>query len=103
MIRMCNECLRVISSSNGHHPNCPEAEHAPEQTFTMWAMRGHMTDVGRAIEEKIVREKPMRAAAKAWGFNADTVIEDGEAYITNEHGIIVGGCYVNESEVWDCE
>ena len=27
----------------------------------------------------------------------------GEADITNEYGIVIGGCYVNESEVCDYE
>lgn len=92
MIRMCNECLRV----NAHHPNCPEAEDAPEQTFTLWL-------TGRPMDDWLSSEGEMRTAAKLWGFNPSTVIEDGEADITNEYGLVIGGCYVNESEVCDYE
>jgi hypothetical protein len=41
----------------------------------------------------------MRTAAKLWGFSPSTVIEDGEADITNEYGIVIGGCYVNEGGI----
>lgn len=92
MIRMCSECLRV----NAHHPHCSEAEDAPEQTFTLWL-------TGRPMDDWLSSEAEMRTAAKLWGFNPSTVIEDGEADIMNECGIVIGGCYVNESEVCDYE
>lgn len=53
---LCTECLTL----NGHHPNCPNAEDAPEPTFTVWV-------VGRAVDDRIVGESAMRTAAKAWG------------------------------------
>jgi len=84
---LCRECLR----SSGHHPNCPNAEDAPEPTFTLWL-------VGRAVDDRIVGEDAMRTAAKAWGFDPSVVIKHGEADITNEVGIVIGGCYANESE-----
>ena len=92
MIRMCNECLSV----NAHHPHCPEAEDAPEPTFTLWL-------AGRPMDDWLSSEGEMRTAAKAWGFSPSVVIEDGEADIVNEHGVVIGGCYVNESEVCDYE
>ncbi len=84
---LCTECLTL----NGHHPNCPNAEDAPEPTFTVWL-------VGRAVDDKVVGESAMRTAAKAWGFNASTVIDHGEADIVNEYGIVIGGCYSNDEE-----
>ncbi len=85
MIRMCNECLRV----NAHHPHCPEADDAPEPTFTLW-LSEHTTD------SLLFTEGEMRGASKTWGFDPSVVIEDGEADIINEAGIVIGGCYVNE-------
>ena len=92
MSRMCNECLRV----NAHHPNCPEAEDAPEPTFTLWLADSPMDDW-------LSSEAEMRTASKLFGFDPSVVMKDGEADIINEVGIVVGGCYVNESEVWDYE
>ena len=83
----CKECFR----SNGHHPHCPEAEDAPEPTFTVWV-------VGRAIDDRIVGESAMRTAAKAWGFDPSIVVKHGEADIVNECGIVIGGCYSNDEE-----
>mgnify|MGYP003130188563 CR=1 FL=1 len=53
---------------NGHSPLCPE----------------------------LSSESAMRAAAKRWGFNPSAVIEDGEADILDECGVLIGGCYTNE-------
>jgi hypothetical protein len=40
----------------------------------------------------------MRSAASKLGFDANIVISEGEADIVNECGIVIGGCYANESE-----
>ena len=85
MIRTCNECLRV----NAHHPHCPEADDSPEPTFTLW-LSEHTTD------SLLFTEGEMRSASKTWGFDPSSVMEDGEADIVNEVGIVIGGCYVNE-------
>ena len=84
-MKLCNECLRV----NGHHAHCSEAEDTPEPTFTLWL-------TGRAIDDQLSSESAMRAAAKRWGFNPAAVIEDGEADILDEFGVLIGGCYTNE-------
>jgi hypothetical protein len=61
----------------------------PEPTFTLWL-------TGRVVDDRLSSESAMRAAAKLWGFNPSTVIEDGEADILDEHGVLIGGCYTNE-------
>tara|TARA_R100001079_G_scaffold106304_1_gene74333 strand:+ start:481 stop:738 length:258 start_codon:yes stop_codon:yes gene_type:complete len=82
---LCRECLRV----NAHHPNCPNAEDEPDEVFTVWV-------VGRPEDIKLTGEDAMRRAAKLWGFDADLVIENEEADIVNETGIVIGGCYKGE-------
>ena len=82
---LCRECLR----SNGHHPNCPNAEDMPEPTFTVW-------QVGKVPDTVLRSESAMRSAASKLGFDANVVISEGEADIVNEVGIVMGGCYVNE-------
>ena len=84
-MKLCNECGRV----NGHSPLCPEAEDMPEPTFTLWL-------TGRVVDDRLSSESAMRAAAKRWGFNPADVIEDGEADILDECGVLIGGCYTNE-------
>ena len=84
-MKLCNECLRV----NGHHAHCPEAEDIPEPTFTLWL-------TGRVVDDRLSSESAMRAAARLWGFNPAVVIEDGEADILDECGVLIGGCYTNE-------
>ncbi len=84
----CNECLR----SGGHHPNCPNAEDAPESTFTVW-------QVGTVPDTVLTSESAMREAASKLGFDADVVLSEGEADIV-KYGVVFGGCYVNDDEGW---
>jgi len=84
---LCNECLKT----NGHHPNCPEAEDAPDSTFTVWRL-------GNPVDTVLRSESAMRSAASKLGFDASVVISEGEADIVNECGIVIGGCYANEGE-----
>ncbi len=81
----CSECSR----SNGHHPNCPNAEDMPEPTFTVW-------QVGKVPDTVLRSESAMRKAARELGFDPSVVISEGEADIVSECGIVTGGCYVNE-------
>lgn len=83
---LCTECLTL----NGHHPNCPNAEDAPEPTFTVWV-------VGRAVDDRIVGECHAYSR-KGLGFDPSIVIKHGEADIVNECGIVIGGCYSNDEE-----
>ncbi len=84
----CNECLR----SGGHHPNCPNAEDAPESTFTVW-------QVGTVPDTVLRSESAMREAASKLGFDADVVLSEGEADIV-KYGVVFGGCYINDDEGW---
>ena len=84
----CNECLR----SGGHHPNCPNAEDAPESTFTVW-------QVGTVPDTILTSESAMREAASKLGFDADVVLSEGEADIV-KYGVVFGGCYINDDEGW---
>ena len=84
----CNECLR----SGGHHPNCPNAEDAPESTFTVW-------QVGTVPDTVLRSESAMREAASKLGFDADVVLSEGEADII-KYGVVFGGCYINDDEGW---
>lgn len=84
----CNECLR----SGGHHPNCPNAEDAPESTFTIW-------QVGTVPDTVLTSESAMREAASKLGFDADVVLSEGEADIV-KYGVVFGGCYINDDEGW---
>lgn len=84
----CNECLR----SGGHHPNCPNAEDAPESTFTVW-------QVGTVPDTVLTSESAMREAASKLGFDADVVLSEGEADIV-KYGVVFGGCYINDDEGW---
>jgi len=84
----CNECLR----SGGHHPNCPNAEDAPESTFTVW-------QVGTVPDTVLTSESAMREAASKLGFDADVVLSEGEADII-KYGVVFGGCYINDDEGW---
>jgi hypothetical protein len=84
----CNECLR----SGGHHPNCPNAEDAPESTFTIW-------QVGTVPDTVLTSESAMREAASKLGFDADVVLSEGEADII-KYGVVFGGCYINDDEGW---
>ena len=80
----CNECLR----SGGHHPNCPNAEDAPESTFTVW-------QVGKVPDTVLTSEAPCAKTASKLGFDANIVLSEGEADIVNENGIVMGGYYIN--------
>ena len=84
----CNECLR----SGGHHPNCPNAEDAPDLTFTVW-------QVGTVPDTVLTSESAMREAASKLGFDADVVLSEGEADIV-KYGVVFGGCYINDDEGW---
>ena len=84
----CNEGLR----SGGHHPNCPNAEDAPESTFTVW-------QVGTVPDTVLRSESAMREAASKLGFDADVVLSEGEADII-KYGVVFGGCYINDDEGW---
>ena len=84
----CNECLR----SGGHHPNCPNAEDAPESTFTVW-------QVGTVPDTVLRSESAMREAASKLGFDADVVLSEGEADII-KYGVVFGGGYINDDEGW---
>ena len=84
----CNECLR----SGGHHPNCPNAEDAPESTFTVW-------QVGTVPDTVLRSESAMREAASKLGFDANVVLSEGEADII-KYGVVFGGCYINDDEGW---
>ena len=84
----CSECLR----SNGHHPNCPNAEDMPEPTFTVW-------QVGKVPDTVLRSESAMRSAASKLGFDADVVLSEGEADII-KYGVVFGGCYINDDEGW---
>ena len=76
-----------------HHPNCPNAEDAPESTFTVW-------QVGKVPDTVLTSESAMREAASKLGFDANIVLSEGEADIVNENGIVMGGCYINDDGGW---
>ena len=86
----CNECF----GSGGHHPNCPNAEDAPESTFTVW-------QVGKVPDTVLRSESAMRKAASKLGFDADVVMSEGEADILRDGLVVTGGCYINDyNEGW---
>lgn len=80
----CTECLR----SDEHHPNCPNAEDAVEETYTFW-MLGEQPDITFTGEEKI------RLLALVWKFDPDALFRDEEVDIV-KNGIVIGGMYKGE-------
>ena len=49
--------------------------------------------------QHIFGESDLHKAADRYLFNAHEVINDGETFMYDSNGIIVGGCYVEDEEI----
>jgi hypothetical protein len=62
-------------------------------TYLLWFSDGWSN------RQYIFGESDLHKAADRYLFNAHEVINDGETFMYDDFGVIVGGCYVEDDEV----